>query len=100
MNYKKPSNEKICRYAILKILSESNEHRTFNDLVEYSGFEPRRIVTALKQLFTMREISKKKEEITQYFILEQGLRKLKIYEEKMNLQEYWNAPWEDSEGLQ
>lgn len=95
MEYKKPSYIKICHYAILKVLAESNEPKYFNDLVEYTGFEPKYIVSALKRCYRQDEISKVVRKKTEYTITKQGLKKLKVYDEKMNLGNYWTPPWEE-----
>jgi len=92
---KKPSDNQLCKYAILVIVHEQPEI-DFDTLHQHTGFESKRLVRMLGKLIQWHEIKKKteKNKHTTYIITKTGKRKLEYFKEK-GYGEYWVPVWEE-----
>lgn len=89
------SDSQICKYAVLKCLSES-EQLTFEKLETYTGFKSKKILFVLGKLIGWGEVKKiknNKKNIT-YVISKSGHKKLSYFESK-GYSEFWKPPWDN-----
>lgn len=95
-NKKKVSKSKITQYAVLLILSECSEPKNFDTIYTYTGFERKKIVTALSTLLNRRFVKKIIIDGTSHYsIMKAGLNVLKYYKENREYHNFWKPPWEE-----
>jgi len=95
MDDEHPSNFQLAKYAILYILSESNEGKTCDELIELVGIPANYVIPSLNKLIGWNEVERNKTNpnIT-YTIKPRGRKKLEFFKKTKNYDKHWQPPWE------
>ena len=92
---KVPSKFKIKQYSIMRVLFKNPS--TWNEIVSGTGIDELGIISPLRKSLTHKDIGKKvsggREFINQYFLTEQGIKKLCFYEYKYAMHHHFKPTY-------